>query len=516
MDNEDISKYAKALTVIGFEDKFISDEKFSHLPPLEKIDIVTGIIDKKLELGRWEDVVEIMYGNKKNIGALYNGKNLEEKIVKSSTQRSTYMKTEAIKTLKEARKNDIIFELAFNIPNLHYEEFIQIAQNADYDFFQDTKKGEQRKQRLNQTAADLAMKEEKYADAFHHFLRIKDDKNINNIFEIVIKNKAGYDDERLLQKIALSDPTQKDSRLKKIILKSTLGEFNPLTAFGLYQEHNIQLSDTEEKALQNKIAKSASKYDIRNNLSQYPKIQLLWAKTNAKDEPRTAYRIFKEQGYNGEEAIMAVQTGLSLNSFENKEKAINTSEIDEQHLKEAYKSAPLKVKVKINHNLLAGAAVTNPNLAQDYLKEFKNLSRQANKANKLELAYDLWIEGRGKFNGKYINKVRTDLIKDCIENHFGIIGFLHSADRKGKVEAYNELIKADNLGNAYKIALELGGKRLEEVHKKMVSNNPRWAADVFEKNEDEKGLVHLTKSIASEYNINPKKLKTLIETYKTD
>lgn len=522
MAEQNMSNFGSVLTILGFEDKFLSSEKFSGLPPLEKICLVTNIINEELKLGRWEKVVQTMYGDPSNISELYDGDKdkLEEEIVKSSRHRSTYMKTEAVNTLKKAGKDGLLFKLAFNIPDLHYEEFMQIAQSADSNFFADAQEGEQRKQRLNQTAADLAMKEEKYRNAFYHFKSIDNTKKINNIFEIVLEKKVGYDDERLLQEIALSNKTQKESRLRKIILKSASGEFNSLTAFALYQKHDIQLLSDEKQNLQKEVVKSSRRHDITNTFSKHPEIQLLWAKQNAEDEPKTAYNIFKEQEYSGEEVTRAVQAGLNLDAFNNKEKVMDTSEINEQHLKEAYSSAPFDVKVKITHNLLAGAAATKLNLAQDYLKELKKLSKQAHKEDKLRLAYNLWIEGGGKLDGKHINQTRTALIKDHIENHFGIMGFLDPSDRRGKVEAYEALIKAkekiDYLKKAYEIALELGGKRVEKVYEEMVSINPRWATDVFMGKKDEKGLDYVVKYVSSKCGANKNKLRNLVNQYKTD
>jgi len=516
MTKQDVSNLGKVLTVLSLEDKFLSNGELSNFKLVERGSIAKGIIEEKLRLGKWQGVVQMIYGGFGKADALYEGdrNKLRNDIIKSATEHPKsldFRRGEVFNCLEKAGENDLLFKLATNIFNLNYEDFNLAVGKINRSYFDDVGKGAQRKHVWHQTAADKAMNEENYYSAFHHFSEIGDNAGVDRIFETTLNKSSGD----LLEKIALSDPAQKDERLKRMVLSSiseTEGGLNPLAAFELYKKYNVSLSAEEKSTLQERVAESTDSWDVDRKLSRNPEERLLWAKKHARDEPKTAYKIFTEQEFNGAPVIKAVKAGLSLKSYQNEEKTLGTSEISESHLRKAYKTASFDVKVQIASHLKDS----------DKLQE---LSGQAHKRKDLDKAYRLWIAGKGNLDGDYIDGVRTGLIENAVETRYGSMHFLDSSDTKGMIEAYTTLMETDkgkrrnNLSEAYEIALNLGDEdRTQRVREEIVAISPESAICDFTnktRGNDEKGLDYVVRVVASEHGVDSGELRRFVEKYQT-
>jgi len=519
---KDNSNLGNAITAIGLEDRFLSNGYLASFPLIERGLIANGIIAEKLRLGRWQGVIRMMHGGFGKADALYEGDRdeLREDIIRSATENTlTRFKQETIETLVKAGENDLLFKLATGIPSLDYENFDMITRNINPDYFNDAEEGDQRTQTLHQTLADKAMSERKYDSAFYHFSKADDNEGIGNLFDTILDTEREDYFRDLLEKIAFSDSTQVDERLKRmdrglkrLVLSSISGEEDvpsPLVAFQLSKKHNIVLSPEEEKALQKRAAESAGRYDLEQIFSQNPEARLLWAKKHAGDEPKTAYNIFTQQEFDGTQVITAVRSGLSLESYQNKDRALEISDVSKPHLRRVYSSTSFDVKVGIASYL------------QDS-KKLQELSRQAHKKGDLGGAYHLWVNGGGDLDGDYIGGIRTALIKDDLGDSFRSMSFLDSSDTKGMVEAYDTLMKTrkgerkDNLGHAYGLALNLGDEdRIQRTREAMVTISPNWAIRSFKNQtgggDDSRGLDYVLGIIASEYNVDQKELRRLVD-----
>ncbi len=518
MAERDVAHLGNALTALGLEDKFLSNGELSNFPLVERGRIANGIITEKLRLGKWQGVVQMMYGGFGKADALYEGdrNELREGIFKSALEhpKSTQFGRETLEALSKAGESDLIFRLATNIPTLNYEDFNAVVSHVDSDYFNDAEQGAQRKQTLHQKAANKAMEEGKYDSAFHHFSEIGDTEGVSQAFDAVLTTEGRYSSGELLERIALSDPSQKDERLKRVVLSSISEEkgLNPLAAFQLYKKHCVDLSSDEIEALRGKVAEKASRYDIERKFANDPEERLLWAKKHTKDEPRLAYSIFRQQKLGGMQVIAAVKAGLSLEMYQNEERALSPSEVSETHLRRAYKSAPFDVKIKIASHLKDS-------------EELRALSRQAHENGKLDTAYRLWVAGEGNLDEGYIDGIRTALIADGIENHFGYMTALDRSDKKGMAEAYDTLMstdkgrRTDNLRQAYEIALDLRNEeRIQRAREEIVAISPEWAIRNFTsqtRGNDERGLDYVLGVVSSQHGIEQGELKRLVQKYQT-
>ena len=221
MPVQNVSNLGRALTRLGLEDRFLSNGELSNFPLVERGAIANGIIAEKLRLGRWQSVVNMMYGGFGKADALYEGDRIElrESILNSAREHSDtdYARREAVEVLAKAGEADLLLRLATVLPDLKYQDFSDMTGRIKSSFFNDPEFGPQRAQILHQTAANKAFSEKKYESAFLHFSEEKDNDGIGRVFDSVLSHEGGSYSEDLLEKIALSDPAQKDNRLKRVV-----------------------------------------------------------------------------------------------------------------------------------------------------------------------------------------------------------------------------------------------------------------------------------------------------------
>ena len=516
MPVQNVSNLGRALTRLGLEDRFLSNGELSNFPLVERGAIANGIIAEKLRLGRWQSVVNMMYGGFGKADALYEGDRIElrESILNSAREHSDtdYARREAVEVLAKAGEADLLLRLATVLPDLKYQDFSDMTGRIKSSFFNDPEFGPQRAQILHQTAANKAFSEKKYESAFLHFSEEKDNDGIGRVFDSVLSHEGGSYSEDLLEKIALSDTEQKDERVKRVVLSSLPDEaktIKPLTALLLSEKYSVPLSPDEASALHSKVAETVRAYELEK-LSTHPQVKLLWAQRHVSDEPKPAYDIFKRQGFEGPEVVLAVQNGLGMERYQNEGRALSVSEVSEEHLRRTYDGAVFDTQIKIATRLKD----------QDKLQ---SLSREAHGKKDLSQAYWLWVRGGGKLDDDYINGVRSALIAKSITDHSGHMSFLDKSDTKGMDEAYDALMKtrkgerSNNVRGAYDIALELEDEdRAQRAREAMMKINPEWAVNIFTSihRSDVKGLDYALGVVASEHGVGKEELMNIVKKYR--
>ncbi|PIN91270.1 hypothetical protein COU57_01310 [Candidatus Pacearchaeota archaeon CG10_big_fil_rev_8_21_14_0_10_32_14] len=347
---ETIEGLGRALTVLGLEDKFLSNGELSNYPLAQRGRITEEIIHEKLSLGRWTTVIRMIYGGLGKADALYDGdrEKLKDDIVKSAVEHKeeNHSREEVFNVLAKSREDDLIFKLATSIQDLNHEGFISAKSKIDFSFLDDPDQGPARTTTLNEIAAKKALEDHNYESAFYHLDSLHDKRGIGRLFNILLNRNSGiYFNESLAEKISLCDESQKDSRLKRLVL--SFGKKNrgltPLKAYELQRKHNVLLSEEEKTSLYDQISSDAGTYDIEKlaKLQRDPELILLWAKKHSSSEPKVAYELFTQLGYEGEEVDTALLSGLSHDSFMEKHQTLEVSQIDESHLRRIYPNAPL-------------------------------------------------------------------------------------------------------------------------------------------------------------------------------
>ncbi len=518
MGEQAVASLGRALTVLGLEDKFLSNGELSHFPLVERGRITTDIISEKLKRGSWLEVVQMMYGGLGKASALYEGDRdqLREDILQSAVSHPQDLESDykgkILEILSKEGESDLLFRMATSIPSLNLNGFLTITNYINDDYLTDNP---EKRQILRQLKGDKAFEEEKYEEALGYFRRSKSVEGISKIFNILIEQdySSSFSGSSLdlLISTALSDPAHSSERLKQII---TNPKFDSQKSFKLYRENpNIKLNKKELSNLHERVAVNASGWEIGKGIYEDTKLVLLWAKKHAKSEPKRSYHVFKQKSYNGKEVEVAVISGLELGwEANNQERRLSVEEIDEKYLKKVYGKVPFKVKVDIALHL------------KDK-KRLNKLSLEANKQRKLNDAYRLWISSEGDQLAPYITEIRSKLIEDGIKNHGGSMSFLERSDHIGTIKAYEALVESkagereNNLIHAHKLALRIGNETMtQRVRQLMLNIGPRFALGNFigysGEVKDEIGIDYVLSTVAESQGVEKDQLRKFLEKYR--
>ena len=523
--SESRSSLGGAITRLGLEDKFLANGELTRFPLVERGRIANDIIFEKLRLGTWQTVIEMIYGGLGKASALFDGDfdELRERILSSAVENFTdrnftdrryaSISDKTMHLLSDAGEDELLFKLATSIPSLNYDEIRELIRHMSPAYFNDSVEGPQRLQDYHEVAGKKALEHGKYAQALQHLDKTGDGDASIKVFERFMSQELGYLSKEDLERIALSNPEQKEERLRRIVLNCFAVEgrnLSPMTAFELYKKNDIPLSKREKASLYAKIAEEVGGYDIRKLSEEDAELKLLWAKKHAQTDPRTAYNIFRQQGFDGHEFILAIESGLDIDNYQNSER-LGAEEISEEDLMRTYETTSFSIKTKIANHL------------QDN-ERLQELSRQALGNGDLRTAYQLWINGKGVLDGEYLSTIRTSLVNSEIERDSSSFWFLNNSDLVGKVQVYDLLMQqrkdSGRVKKAYELALDLKDEeRIQRAREAMVSFNHRWALQTFSgggiegKDIDEQGIDYVVGVVASEYGIEQETLRDFVNKY---
>jgi len=513
-----------ALTALGLEDKFLANGELTNFPLLERGRLANAIIDEKLKAGKWQTVVAMIYGGLGKADALFEGdrNELKARIVTAAQQHTkSEITSRTLETLVKAKEHELLFRLATNT-SLGYDDLMAVLSHIPAQYFKEDPQGTQKRQTIDQAAGQRALAEKKYAAAVSHFAAIGDTANLTTLFDQAISSDDSNVDIRMLEAIAVSDPSQKETRLQAIVSKYLTGEevdptqtrrgIGTLTMFKFVKVHGVELSPEQKATLYKRVVEEAQRYQFEKNqeLATEQELLLPWARHHAISQPLEAYRVFVATGFEGDEVVAAVQAGLALERYRNEHRALDTSQVTEPHLKRAYEGAPFEVQVRIAYRLK-----DEPKL--------QDLSKRANKKGKFDEAYRHWVAGRGSLDGEYIARIRTKLIDDVVKKGYGYVSFLATNDHAGQVEAFEALMaqgtgKGNHLDKAHELAFTMGDEaRTQRAREAMFSVNPAWALGFFKGNSsrkrDERGIDYVVNAVASQQGVEPSTLRELAIKY---
>ena len=490
----------RAVTSLGLDFDFLSKDGLKGFSIPEKSQLVNGIVDENLKRGRWQAVLALIYEGCSNVDVLYDGdrSELRDRILESAQRCPGSLAEKTIKTLKDKGEQELLFRLATEAP-FDYET-LEFLKNSIGNYLSDPEQGAQRTKTLSLVLGRAAFEHKEVRNALRYFEEVEDTEGIGKIFEAVISGEevSYHPREDIGKRAALVDPTQKESRLKRLVLAAlpSKGNINPWEAFQIFKKYDVPLSLRQRNILYNRAAEEISIHDVKE--ADDLELSLRWAKKHTDSDPPEAYLILNEEEPNGKDVLRAAISGIKC---EREYDRLPLDKISETHLKKLLLKAPFDIRVEI-----AG-----------YFKDEKalrNLSREALKDKNLDKAYNLWIEGKGNPKDPDISKVRTKLITGRVSGsgHF-FLDF--RKDPVGAVEYYGALMNAGDFREAHEIALKLEDEeRAQRTREKMLEGDLEktlsFFADFGGEAKDRKGIELIAEKVAETHNVPTELVREII------
>jgi len=507
MADYDPTDLGRAVTSLGLDFDFLSKGGLKDFSVPEKSQFINGIVDENLKRGEWQAVLALIYKDCSNVSMLYDGdrSKLKDRILESAQRCPGTLAEKTITTLKDKGEQELLFRLATEAP-FDYET-LGFLTNSIGNYLCAPEQGTQRTKTLSLVLGRAAFKHKKFQDALKHFEEVENTEGIEKIFEAVVSGEEVpyHSREDIGERAALADPTQKESRLKKLVLGAIRKRnINPWEAFQIFKKYDVPLSLLERSILYNRAAEKISTHEIEEvNDSE---LSLRWAKKHTDSDPREAYPILNKEEPNGEDVLKAAISGIKYDRDSRKREyyGLSLDKISDAHLKKLLSKAPFDIRVKI-----AGHFKDE--------KTLRNLSKEALKAGNLNEAYDLWIEGKGNPKDLDISKVRTKLITGKVSGSERF--FLNfREDPVGAVEYYDTLMNAGDFKEAHEVALNLGDEeRTQRTREKMLEGDLEktlsFFADFGGEAKDRKGIEQVAEKTAETHNVPTELVREIIVKY---
>jgi hypothetical protein len=508
MADYDPANLGRAVASLGLDFDFLSKGGLKGFSVPEKSQLVNGIIDENLKRGRWQAVLAMIYGGFSNVDVLYDGDHSELKNgVLESAQRSPGSLTkETIKALKDKGEQEFLFRLATEAP-FDYET-LGFLRNSIGNYLSDPEQGGQRTKKLWLVLGRAAFENKNLEEALEYFEEVEDREGIGKIFKAVVSGKEISDEYSrgdLGERAALADPTQKERKLRGLVLAALpkKGNISPWKAFKIFKKYDVPLSLRQRNVLYNRAAEKMSIHSVRE--ANDSELSLLWAKKNTDSDPPEAYSILNKEEPDGEDVLKAASSGIKYDSDSQRREyyGLPLSQISEVHLKKLLLKAPFDVRVKIARHFKDEKAL-------------RNLSREAIGLKNFREAYNLWVEGKGNLKDSDISEIRTKLITGRVSG--SEIGYLFSnfkEDPVGAVEYYDALIKKGNFKEAHEVALDLGDEqRAQRTREKLLEGDLEKTLSFFtcfhDKVKGEKEIEHVAEKVAETHSVPTGLVKEII------
>lgn len=525
-----VSGLGKALVQLNLDENFIYSGKISKFPLSQRTEIINEILSEKLDKGKWESVIDLFYSPKSKINQLYEDspKQLNQKIldsaIKSSPKKGKMsLDHYLISTLIDAKEQELLFNLATNLP-LEHEKLSEISSFiTSPDYFNQKNFSLEKRTKLINTLGKSALETSNYKEALQCFLQTGNQDGIEEFFSKKFnREEAPYVNISLLEAAATSDPEKQENRLNQVAMGFKFNSVSPIDAFNIKKKYDLGLPSWIDGDLAKSISK-LGKYELEHNFPENePHLKVKWAEEHLTEEPRLAYMILKEHEPKHPKISQSILAGLSYyydpSSDKNKEKLLRPEEINESDLKQFRKNNP-----SIPFNIEIGLA--------RYLKdkeELLSLGRSAERQNDFSNAYRLFLEGGGNTNDEYVKWLRQKIIQENFKaGSFNSLFVFHS-DKEGLSQAYEHISQHFNLESdldkkkvylkeMYSLADSLSNEhKLDETRKLMASTDPSWALRYFSyssKNHfsDKKGIDYVLSYVSKSTGFDKNTLEGLLD-----
>ncbi len=494
----------KLIAALSLEQRVLANGVLPNAPLPERASLVNGIIYGLLEKGEWNEAIRLVYKDGSPARVLFDGDwdGLRKGILASVQQkREWYIGDNVEDLLVNHGEAELLYDIACKLP-LEERKFAHILATVEPKL-----PAEKMKEGYN-AAAVRAEQRKDFAKAYRFYTRAENIAAISALYQNIFENFAPNNLEILLT-IAEETNTTQNSRAGQtvyaVLNQPRLLGFSrdtPRRLMGMVRKHKLALAKSQDDLLKDALVSQLALYELRD-ITEHGDVNLplRWAKFHAEDEPKEAYGVFKSRKYQGPEINLAVQQGLKNREEKHDHyQGLLPHDIDEPHLRQAYDSSSLEIKVSIASHLKDNA------LLQDLSKQFSKQKKEGS----VERAYHLWIYGQGDQQDPYVEKLRASMIKKELKDERPSASLFLPKDKIGNRRWYLQMVQRDPTV-AYDIAKRIDDPALvSEVRILMVKKSPLDALHKFQSHRPEDtdtvGVNLALDALAKQYGVSRDKI----------
>ena len=506
--------FGRAIARLGLEDKVLKNGILPERKLLERSQIVQGMIDTLFEQGKWSKVVELVYGDGP-ARLLYDGDRteLDRRITQAiqpkdfeyltRTQDWSVYGHSGIKLLLSQGKEDIIYNAALreDMPPIMAQILLYVVKKELI--------GEKRWNEGANTIAERFLPD----NPEQAYILFKSADNLVAIEQLYQTVMANFSLDNVSFALLLAEDKFRRVEPKKVqeIVQAAVEKKDPAHAsiyLRLYNEvkkERIPLDDKVKDALGVLAVPAIPAYQIVRGErepfsptrdSEYPELQLEWAKVHWEQEPTTAYAFFRDAHYEGAEvlscAMKAVERmGGVILEYGRIGPAVK---IELTHLRAIYELTPTD-SLKLREQLARALEDKNE------LARISETLAESNPRN----AYHLRWES-GNHNDELMDKLRNILIDESLasmdKSGTNSYFYLEIGDLRGEQMAYERFLPEFPVAafNAAKILHD--EPKLEAVRNRIFEKNTLEICLSFFKNvNDQTGYERAVDLLAAKYEL---------------
>ena len=465
----------------------------------ERSQIFQGMVDGLLEQRKWQEVVQLVYGDSPT-RLLYDGDKTElDQRIKQAISPADFEKRgyDGMNLLVKAGKIEMLCETALreDFPLEVAEKLLSQLAKPDDDLW---KEGlDTLAQRIEQTSPDKA---------YEIYQRTQNSPAIQKLYHSLLGDFAPSHFNlmrQMTQKLPYGERATQATQLVKKMLDQPKEKWAPesLGLYRLIQDNSISWDKVpNKKELEQEVGK-----EIPYDVEKYPfVIQVEWAKHNWEKSPIKAYAIFNDhltEEYKGPENLECAKAILAMRK--NVDLQVN---LKPKHMQALYEDTPLE---DLDQRIFLARRLGDK---EELWRQSAIFSEQKN----WQIAYGLLSESDSlDRNQKYSDTLRRKIIQEALtqarqHDYFPYLD-LALNDHRGWAMAYEKTINKFPT-KAYGIAKQLGDEeKLARVRTRIFEKNAlEITAKFFKRNEDQIGYQRSVELLAVKYELPREDILSLV------
>lgn len=520
----------RVLTALDLEQVVLNNGVIPTSPLIERAALVKGMLQGMLDEGAWQSALQSVYTPQTTVRTLFDGNydKFKKDIIASAAARKEETHIED-KTWEILRKNwtpDETYELVTK-GNIHEESFKGLMQSIT------DKLSDDKKRQAHLLLAQRYIAQEKTEEAYVEFMRAGAEEEVDKLFAELLAKPDKYD-LRIALKIAeqTKDQTKRQARTETVVRKaanvvaqnkggSGFGDIDGLVLYNLVTKHSVVLEPKEMERVIDLAMRDAQEYQIRDLKDN--DLRLRWAQKHYKEQPGTAYVIFKSLKHESAEVVEAARIGLlnhHKSSHSENVSQLSIDDVADDELKAImrYEGLPWELRANIAAHLKDKKTMRE--MSHKFHRRAQKNKSVEQRNEDVKRAYTLWFGAEGSTTDSYMNSLRAELVTHEVKNeHKAYLFWLDHKDVEGHRQAHAILLEQNAAFASYDVSVKLyretnnlaDAALVHTSRQRAVAKNPEHAFKYFLSEKDSVGVDLAIAAIGEKYKLSPDTLKPFLD-----